>query len=147
MEADLGRYNNAISTFKKAIKLGTSISHAYNDISAAYVELGDWKNSLRYLNLTMDANNAKGISNKLAISRRGVLYQNLGRHNLAIEDLNTCLAMDSRDTQCLLLLSVCYISVGQFLDSKKAFDKLLAIDSTHYGWARKEVNPTKNSRH
>ena len=129
MEADLGRYNNAISSFKKAIKLGTSLSHAYHDIAAAYIELGDWKNSLRYLNLTMDANKEKGISNKVAVSRRGVLHQNLGRHNLAIDDLNTCLAMDNRDTQCLLLLSVCYISIGQFINSKNAFDKLLAIAS------------------
>ena len=142
MEADLGRNNEAIATFKKAIKIGTSLSHAYNDIAAAYIEKGDWKNSLRYLNLTMEANKANGQPLKLAIARRGVLYQNLGRHDLAIADLKTCMALDSRDTQCLLLLSVCYLSVGQFLDSKEAFDRLLAMDSTHYGWARKEVRLT-----
>lgn len=122
--------------------MGTSLSHAYNDIAAAYIEKGDWKNSVHYLNLTMETNKANGQSIQLAISRRGVLYQNLGRHYLAIEDLKSCMAIDSRDMQCLLLLSVCYLSIGQFSDSKKSFDRILAMDSTHYGWARKEVRLT-----
>jgi len=140
VQADLGRNTAALTSFRRAIELGTSLNHAYNDIASVHMERGEWREALQSLNLTHQNQLQQGRLEPLVLARRGLLLQNLGRHAEAIEDLKGCLQLTSqRDTQCLVLLAICYFSSGQFVRSEEAFQRLLAQDPTHYGWPRREV--------
>eukprot|EP00597_Dinobryon_sp_UTEXLB2267_P007522 CAMPEP_0170087962 /NCGR_PEP_ID=MMETSP0019_2-20121128/22325_1 /TAXON_ID=98059 /ORGANISM="Dinobryon sp., Strain UTEXLB2267" /LENGTH=707 /DNA_ID=CAMNT_0010305907 /DNA_START=423 /DNA_END=2546 /DNA_ORIENTATION=+ len=140
VQADLGRNLAALASFRRAIELGTSLSHVYNDIASVHMERGEWRDALHFLNLTHQSQVQQGRLEPLVLARRGLLLQNLGRHAEAIVDLKGCLQLSGqRDTQCLLLLAVCHFSSGEFSRSEEVFKRLLALDPTHYGWPRREV--------
>ena len=73
----LEKYNEAIQDFLNSIKYDNEIGnqYAYNNISIAYNNLGDYKNALKYINLAIDA-----------YPKNGLYFQNRGAYNNELEN-------------------------------------------------------------
>jgi len=89
----LGRYNDALESFKKAIELGGTDSDTQNEIAICYMELEDLKSAQKELEAALrnDPENIKIISNL------GVLALKRGSKNEAEAFFRTVLELDPED--------------------------------------------------
>ena len=73
----LEKYNEAIQDFLNSIKYDNEKGnqYAYNNISIAYDNIGDYKNALKYINLAIDA-----------YPKNGLYFQNRGAYNIKLEN-------------------------------------------------------------
>ena len=93
--ADLGKHQEAIESFKQAIRLDPDDADAHLNLGAAYGELGKWKESIKSFKqaLRIDPDYAKAHYNL------GTAYHNTGKYKDAIESYKQAIKIDPDDAR------------------------------------------------
>lgn len=133
-EKEFGDSAQALKSLHRSVKFEET-KEAIVDIAATLMEASRWEESLSYLE------KAIAIDPKFRniYGYRGMLYQNLGRHEDGIKDFNTCLSIDATASQCLTLTSSCHQALGNFSGAAQYFDRLMEVEPSSFAWFKKEA--------
>jgi len=155
---DLGKYEEAITYFKKALEIDPNNAHALNNIGRAYAQLADYEIAKKYFEqaIQIDPNYQNALSNlghvyqilgkyeeaikyyeeslKInpnnieVIKNTGYTLSELDKHEESIEYFKKALEIDPNDANVLNYMGVELGKLGKYEEANKAFDKALEID-------------------
>ncbi|MDI9314235.1 MAG: tetratricopeptide repeat protein [Hydrotalea sp.] len=157
-KAKLGKYNEAIKDFDKAIELNPQHAEAYYNRGNAKIDLGQYDSAIKDYNEAIklnpqhaDAYNNRGnAKNGLgqheeamadydkaielkpqfaeAYNNRGAAKYNLGKHNSAIKDYDKAIELNPQNAEAYNNRGAVKGQVGQFVEAIKDFDKAMELN-------------------
>jgi tetratricopeptide (TPR) repeat protein len=119
MEKGLGKYDNAIASYKKAIELNPERKALQADIGDMYLHKKDYTNAITHYTNWIEADTSKNPG-ALTKSLRGYCYMKTNNRDRAIADLITSLDWDIKIDTCYTA-SLCQFTKG---DKQMAYDNL-----------------------
>lgn len=120
---DMGRYDDAIAEYKKAICADPKRLISYYNIGMIYNDLGKTQQAISEFNkiIQLDPNDAKGYYGL------GLVYQKMGDIDRAIKAYEKAASLDPERDFIHINLGSAYISKGKLNDAVAAFQKAIAI--------------------
>jgi tetratricopeptide (TPR) repeat protein len=119
-----GRYNEAISEYKKAIKIAPNNIDAYHNIGFAYECLGKYQNAIEYYEKVLQITPDDAMTNY----NMGVAYGNLGKRKEAIKYYEKTIQIDPNHVDAYNNLGSVYTELGEHIKAIQYCEKALAID-------------------
>lgn len=119
MEKGLGRYDNAIAAYKKAMEFNPERKTLNADIGDMYLHKKDYTNAITYYTNRIDTDTSKNPG-AFTKSYRGYCYMKTNNRDRGITDLITSLDWDTKIDTCYTA-SFCQFAKG---DKQVAFDNL-----------------------
>lgn len=113
----------------------TQKSDLYMELVINYLTISDVKNVKKYLDKIF----AIDPSHSLAHGYNGLFYQNKGDAVRSIESYKQVLKVNPKETQSLHFIGLGHFAQGHYHDAISWFNKLLAIDPSHYAWCLREM--------
>jgi len=106
----IGRYDQAISEFSKAIEINPRLAIPYNNRGAAYLSKGEYEQAI------LDLSKAIEIRPRLALaySNRGWAYIKEWQYDQAISDFNKTIEIDPRFVEAYFYRAVVYFLVEEY---------------------------------
>ena len=135
----LKKYNQAISSYEKAIELNPNFSEAYNNLG----------NTKKIINERAQAINCykKAISLKAdniqALFNLSVIYKEDSNYHELINVYNKVLDLDKNNIKTLYNLGSAHLFLGNILKAKEYFKKVIEINELHIPSLRNYVRITK----
>jgi tetratricopeptide (TPR) repeat protein len=121
---NLGKYNESIAYFDKALAINPEDFHALYSKGAALLALGKYNESIAYFDKAL-AINPKDF---YALYSKGAALLALGKYNESIAYFDKALAINPKDFYALYNKGVSLGKIGKYDESIAYFDKALAID-------------------
>lgn len=120
---DIGKYNEAIREYKKAICADPKRLISYYNIGMIYNDLGKTQSAISEFNkiIALDPNDAKGYYGL------GLVYQRIGEVDKAISEYQKAASLDSERDFIYVNLGSAYISKGMLNEAVASFQKAIAI--------------------
>lgn len=117
-------WNNSLSLFLHAVEVTSNNAIAYNNLSAAYADLGRYEESMKASQqaITIKPDYAN------AYSDLGIAYGGLGRYHEAIEALKQAIEIDPDHDEAYNNFGVVYNSLGRHQDAIEALDQAIKIN-------------------
>jgi tetratricopeptide (TPR) repeat protein len=144
IQFELGRYDEAIKLFDKAIDINSSYSPAWKAESYAYLTLEDYENGLEYINRYLDVNK----TDPEALILKGWALDEIGdypgRYNEAIEVLDKAIDLDPQNAWAWSNKGNALTDLGRYPEAIQAFNKaielepLYALAYSNKGWSLDE---------
>ncbi|MBF0542251.1 MAG: tetratricopeptide repeat protein [Nitrospirae bacterium] len=118
------RFQDAINSFKKAIKFNPKYADAYFNKGSAYCNLGSFQQAIK------DFNKAIELDPEItdAYYNRGTAYNRLGNHEQAIKDFNKALELDPELIEAYNNRGNAYKSLGKKEIAIKDYNKALELN-------------------
>jgi tetratricopeptide (TPR) repeat protein len=125
----IGKFNEGIVDYKKAIKLNQNYTEAYNNYAMALKDTMQWENALNIINKAIN------INNKISILHvtKGKILLDLQLLGLSIKSLDTALQINSKDYNALYTKSLSLIMNKQISDGWQLYEhrwKTNAVNSS-----------------
>ena len=119
MEKGLGKYDNAIASYKKAFEYNPERTGLQSEIGDMYLHKKDYNNAITYYTKWIDTDTSKNPG-ALAKSLRGYCYIKTNNRDRGVADLITSLDWDIKIDTCYTA-SFCQFAKG---DKQMAYDNL-----------------------
>uniref|UniRef100_A0A8C6KJ21 Tetratricopeptide repeat domain 13 n=1 Tax=Nothobranchius furzeri TaxID=105023 RepID=A0A8C6KJ21_NOTFU len=114
----------AIETFKEALKLKSDFIDAYKSLGQAYRELGDFESAMEsFLKaLMLNQNHIQSLQ------LRGMMLYHHGSLQEAIGNFKRCLQLEPYNEVCQYMKGLSHVAMGQFYEGIKAQTKVMLND-------------------
>lgn len=119
----LGRINEAIACYKKAIKIDSNFL-ALNNLALLRIDQEKNDEALKLLNKAANINQKSA----LVFYNRASLKHDLGNFAEAVEDYDIAIKLDSLNAQSYSDRAIIKFKMGNFIESLKDFNKAISID-------------------
>lgn len=127
IESKLGRQDNAISNYKKAIEIYPGNNEFYTDMGDAYLKKKDYSNAIDYYSKRIDRDTSKNPS-PFTKAYRGYCYSKLNDKTRALADLTAAYEWDE-DIDTCFVSSFCKFSMGEKLAAYDNLNRRIKIAS------------------
>ncbi len=120
----LGRLEEAIKNYDRAIELDSNVAQVYYNRGNAKRKLGRYEEAIKDYDkaIALNPNFAKAYSN------RGTLKLKLGRHEEAIKNYDRAIELDSNVAQVYYNRGTLKLKLGRHEEAIKDFDKAIELD-------------------
>uniref|UniRef100_A0A8C8DY83 Tetratricopeptide repeat domain 13 n=1 Tax=Oryzias sinensis TaxID=183150 RepID=A0A8C8DY83_9TELE len=114
----------AIETFKEALKLKSDFIDAYKSLGQAYRELGDFESAMESFQkaLMMNQNHIQSLQ------LRGMMLYHHGSLQEALGNFKRCLQLEPYNEVCQYMKGLSHVAMGQFYEGIKAQTKVMLND-------------------
>lgn len=109
-KSNLGRIDQAISDFFKAIELGCRSLNILNGISYAYLKAGRAEKALVYVNIALE----KMPNNQDFLIQRSMVNLEIGQNHKGVQDLTKALSVNNKNPLIYYKRGLCYYKNKQF---------------------------------
>jgi tetratricopeptide (TPR) repeat protein len=106
----LGKYQQAIEDFNKALEQNHNFAKAYNNRGLAYKNLGNYQLAIEDFSVSIRKNNREPI----AYLNRGNVFRSLGDYQKAIEDYSKAIELDPRKEDFYNNRGNAFLILGQY---------------------------------
>lgn len=129
---NLGKIDDAIENYNKAIFIESDLTMAYINRGTAYYSKEMYDEALEDYNkaIDLDPENASTYNN------RGSVYFDMKIYDRALEDLNRAIELDSEDPQLYNNRAQVYLDLNRYEDAVKDYDAIMRIDPDFEGAIR-----------
>ncbi len=108
------KYEEAVSSYDKALELDPISCEAYINRGDTFINLGEYEKALD------DYNHAIALGDPIAYSGRGTAYYWLGEYDEAIADLELATQQIPNNSPAYSMLGLAYLKVGRYQDALDA---------------------------
>ena len=127
-QSQAGRYQDAVDSFRQAVKLRPDYAPAYYEMGLALGRQGHWEEALRQLGRAVELS----PDDWPAHYRMGLAYKNLGRWQEAVDSLKRALSLTGERyaddvTRIYAALGDAYFRDGKDDEAVRAFERVLYI--------------------
>ena len=122
---DLGRIEEALTTFLEYAELGINPEHAYEYVSDCYVKLEQMPQALEYLRQDLELN----PDNEYMLYQAAYCLQDIGNTPEARKHLYHTLKLNPNQLDCWLLLGECLMQEDNFREAYDAYKHALEMDT------------------
>ncbi len=119
-----GRYEEAISEYKKAIRIAPNNASLYYNLGFTYNKLGQYQQAVKYFNKAIGIN----PDDFDAYTELGFAYDQLGKYPEAIKYYEKALQIKPNDAMTYYNIGVAYNSLKKHQEAIKYYEKALQID-------------------
>jgi serine/threonine protein kinase/tetratricopeptide (TPR) repeat protein len=119
---------NAIPHYLAAIEVDPQYAEAYNMLSSAYFETGDFEKAIFYVGKYIKYSDSAAN----AFDTRGEYYGFIGKPKKAIESYQIALEKEPDFWATLEHLGMIYVSLGNYSEAEKYFKRLVLLESASY---------------
>lgn len=113
-----GKYQEAIESYKQAIRIKPDYEEAHVGLGYAYLQLGMWKEAIEICNEVIKLNPKKAEFYGII---RGMAYCILGNYQEALKDFDKAIELDTENGEAYAYRGIVYARLG---DRQKAVDDL-----------------------
>uniref|UniRef100_A0AAX7TWZ2 Tetratricopeptide repeat domain 13 n=1 Tax=Astatotilapia calliptera TaxID=8154 RepID=A0AAX7TWZ2_ASTCA len=117
-------YQEAIETFKEALKLKSDFIDAYKSLGQAYRELGDFESAMESFQKALMLNQ----NHIQSLQLRGMMLYHHGSLQEAIGNFKRCLQLEPYNEVCQYMKGLSHVAMGQFYEGIKAQTKVMLND-------------------
>uniref|UniRef100_A0A673Y6V1 Tetratricopeptide repeat domain 13 n=1 Tax=Salmo trutta TaxID=8032 RepID=A0A673Y6V1_SALTR len=114
----------AIETFKEALKLKSDFIDAYKSLGQAYRELGDFEAAMESFQKALMLNQ----NHIQSLQLRGMMLYHHGSLQEAIGNFKRCLQLEPYNEVCQYMKGLSHVAMGQFYEGIKAQTKVMLND-------------------
>uniref|UniRef100_A0A8C4EBK4 Tetratricopeptide repeat domain 13 n=1 Tax=Dicentrarchus labrax TaxID=13489 RepID=A0A8C4EBK4_DICLA len=114
----------AIETFKEALKLKSDFIDAYKSLGQAYRELGDFESAMESFQKALMLNQ----NHIQSLQLRGMMLYHHGSLQEAIGNFKRCLQLEPYNEVCQYMKGLSHVAMGQFYEGIKAQTKVMLND-------------------
>uniref|UniRef100_A0A8C7QHX0 Tetratricopeptide repeat domain 13 n=1 Tax=Oncorhynchus mykiss TaxID=8022 RepID=A0A8C7QHX0_ONCMY len=114
----------AIETFKEALKLKSDFIDAYKSLGQAYRELGDFEAAMESFQKALMLNQ----NHIQSLQLRGMMLYHHGSLQEAVGNFKRCLQLEPYNEVCQYMKGLSHVSMGQFYEGIKAQTKVMLND-------------------
>uniref|UniRef100_A0AAR2LLA4 Tetratricopeptide repeat domain 13 n=1 Tax=Pygocentrus nattereri TaxID=42514 RepID=A0AAR2LLA4_PYGNA len=114
----------AIETFKEALKLKSDFIDAHKSLAQAYRELGDFDNAMESFQKALLLNQ----NHLQSLQLRGMMLYHHGSLQDAIGNFKRCLQLEPYNEVCQYMKGLSHVAMGQFYEGIKAQTKVMLND-------------------
>uniref|UniRef100_A0A6Q2YEL0 Uncharacterized protein n=1 Tax=Esox lucius TaxID=8010 RepID=A0A6Q2YEL0_ESOLU len=114
----------AIETFKEALKLKSDFIDAYKSLGQAYRELGDFEAAMESFQKALMLNQ----NHIQSLQLRGMMLYHHGSIQDAIGNFKRCLQLEPYNEVCQYMKGLSHVAMGQFYEGIKAQTKVMLND-------------------
>uniref|UniRef100_A0A668AAF4 Tetratricopeptide repeat domain 13 n=1 Tax=Myripristis murdjan TaxID=586833 RepID=A0A668AAF4_9TELE len=114
----------AIDTFKEALKLKSDFIDAYKSLGQAYRELGDFEAAMESFQKALMLNQ----NHIQSLQLRGMMLYHHGSLQEAIGNFKRCLQLEPYNEVCQYMKGLSHVAMGQFYEGIKAQTKVMLND-------------------
>ena len=129
--ADLGRYDEAVEAYKKAVELDPDDAYPWNGLGEVYRHLGRYDEAIKAYQkaIELDANYAYPWNNL------GNVHAALGRYDEAIKAYQKAIELDANYAYPSNNLGNIYAALGRYDEAIKAYRRAIELDADFaYPW-------------
>uniref|UniRef100_A0A3B4D3K0 Tetratricopeptide repeat domain 13 n=1 Tax=Pygocentrus nattereri TaxID=42514 RepID=A0A3B4D3K0_PYGNA len=116
--------DEAIETFKEALKLKSDFIDAHKSLAQAYRELGDFDNAMESFQKALLLNQ----NHLQSLQLRGMMLYHHGSLQDAIGNFKRCLQLEPYNEVCQYMKGLSHVAMGQFYEGIKAQTKVMLND-------------------
>uniref|UniRef100_A0A8C8I0H0 Tetratricopeptide repeat domain 13 n=1 Tax=Oncorhynchus tshawytscha TaxID=74940 RepID=A0A8C8I0H0_ONCTS len=120
----LSPIQEAIETFKEALKLKSDFIDAYKSLGQAYRELGDFEAAMESFQKALMLNQ----NHIQSLQLRGMMLYHHGSLQEAVGNFKRCLQLEPYNEVCQYMKGLSHVSMGQFYEGIKAQTKVMLND-------------------
>ena len=126
----IGRYNDAILEFKKAIELAPDLALSHGGLGDAYAHLGRYDDAIAEYQKTIE------LDPKGAVPHNGLgtVYWRLGRYDDAIAEYERAIELDPKYAYPHNGLGSVYYELGRYDDAIAEYERAIELDPTNGGF-------------
>ena len=124
---DLGRFEEAIEDYSKAIELDPDNPHAFNNRGCAYSGLGLYSEAIENLSIAIEMS----PENAYSYNNRGCAYASLEDYPNAIADYNQAIKLNPDDADFHNNLGSTYDSLGLYDKALDEFNEAIKLNESH----------------
>uniref|UniRef100_A0A8D3DS23 Tetratricopeptide repeat domain 13 n=1 Tax=Scophthalmus maximus TaxID=52904 RepID=A0A8D3DS23_SCOMX len=114
----------AIETFKEALRLKSDFIDAYKSLGQAYRELGDFESAMESFQKALMLNQ----NHIQSLQLRGMMLYHHGSLQEAIGNFKRCLQLEPYNEVCQYMKGLSHVAMGQFYEGIKAQTKVMLND-------------------
>ena len=139
IQKKLKKFNDAIVSFKNAIKFKPNFSEAYNNLGNTRKLIGQRNEAIKNYKkaISLKENNIEALFSLSAILKENKNFEEL------IKVYQKILVIDKNDIKTLYNLGSAYLFLGNFKKGKSYFEKVININKCHIPSFRNYISITK----
>lgn len=127
-ENELGKYNDAIATLNKAIKLNDKNAGNYNELAYAHFKLKNAEDAIKYYNKALSVS----ASSVIALNGIAEVYRDIKRDiPEAINRYKKTISVDPKNKKAYYWLGWCYNDLEKYNDAVPYLKKAIEIDDKY----------------